>query len=315
MKAALSVANTELKETPKPEIKQEPKQVLKPASELSKPEFKEPPKIKQENNIDVKNEVKASLPLFREVLQTPQKVLTQNIVNVKQHLSAKDNQQAPKTIKQKADETLKLLLRGEKPQQSLTTGLTADFSVATSRVIAPKTTKEMSKSFESLLQNSDNENFNLDSIKVQKVDNFSVKLNEAKQMVQYLSQDIKTAIDDYKSPFMRLKVQLNPQNLGEVDLTIVSRGKNLHVNIGSNNAAINALAMNVNELKTQLNNNGINNATFNFNSGSNGDGQSQNSQQNHQNQQRANEEYNYFEVQDEHEEILNSLEIVVPNYA
>jgi len=73
--------------------------------------------------------------------------------------------------------------------------------------------------------------------------------------------------------------------------------------------------MNVNELKTQLNNNGINNATFNFNSGSNGDGQSQNSQQNHQNQQRANEEYNYFEVQDEHEEILNSLEIVVPNYA
>ncbi len=331
MKSILKVANIELKKTPNVELKQELKkspkvelkQELKSAPALStlglkkalKPQKNPPLESKQDKNIVVKNKVKTSIPLFRELIQVPQKVLTQNIVNVKQQLSVKDKHQDSKTIKQRADETLKLLLRGERPQQSLTTGLTADFSVASSRLIAPQASKDISKSFESLLQNIDEKSVNPDALKIQKVDSFSVKLNEAKQMVQYLSQDIKTAIDDYKSPFMRLKVQLNPQNLGAVDLTIVSRGKNLHVNIGSNNVAINALAMNLNDLKTQLSNNGINNATFNFNGGSNGDAQSQNSQQHHPNQQQASEEYNYFEVQDENEEILNSLEIVVPNYA
>ena len=51
-----------------------------------------------------------------------------------------------------------------------------------------------------------------------------MKLNEAKQMIKYLAPDVKSAIEDYKSPFTRVKLQLNPQKLGEVDLTIVQRG-------------------------------------------------------------------------------------------
>ena len=135
-------------------------------------------------------------------------------------------------------------------------------------------------------------------------------------MVKYLSHDIKTAIEDYKSPFTRVKVQLNPQKLGEVDLTIVQRGKNLHINLSSNNAAINTLAMNANDLKVQLNNSGINNATLNFNSNAQSDN-SQAGQQEHQRQQqqRADEEYNYFESQEGNEEVLSSLEIIVPHYA
>ena len=39
-------------------------------------------------------------------------------------------------------------------------------------------------------------------------------------------------------------------------------------------------------------------------------------QQNRQNEQnRANEEYNYFDNEEQNEEILSSLEIVVPHYA
>ena len=90
-------------------------------------------------------------------------------------------------------------------------------------------------------------------------------------MVKYLSQDVKSAINDYKSPFTRVQVQLHPQKLGEIDLTVVQRGKNLHINLSSNNAAVNTLAMNANDLKVQLNNNGINNASLNFNSNPQGD--------------------------------------------
>ena len=156
----------------------------------------------------------------------------------------------------------------------------------------------------------------MDGLTTHKSDSFEVKLNEAKQMVKYISQDVKTAIEDYKSPFTRVKVQLNPQKLGEVDLTIVQRGKNLHVNISSNNTAINTLSMNANELRTQLSNNGINNATLNFNSGSeNGSSNNEHQQNRHNEQNRADEEYNYFNNEEQNEEVLSSLEIVIPSYA
>ena len=223
-----------------------------------------------------------------------------------------------KTAKVKADETLKLLLRGEKPAQSNSI-LTADFSVATAKVIAPSASSEVTKSLESLLHSEESQSSHTAS-KVElssthKSDSFEVKINEAKQMVKYLSHDVKNAIEDYKSPFTRLKVQLNPQNLGEVDLTIVQRGKNLHVNISSNNVAINTLALNANDLKAQLNNNGINNATLNFSNQDSSHSEASQQQQNRQNGRQAQREYNYFENEEQNEEVLSSLEIVVPNYA
>ena len=160
-------------------------------------------------------------------------------------------------------------------------------------------------------KNTTDNHINNDS-QVNKTEKLEVKINEAKQMIKYLSQDVKTAIDDYKSPFTRIKVQLNPNNLGEVDLTVIQRGKDLVVNLSSNNTAINTLAMNSNDLKTQLSNSGINNATLNFSNSS------QNEQQqssNQQNQRQAQKEYNYFENEEQNEEILSSLEIVVPSYA
>jgi flagellar hook-length control protein FliK len=134
-------------------------------------------------------------------------------------------------------------------------------------------------------------------------------------MIKYLSNDVKNAIDDYKSPFTRVKIQLNPAHLGEVDLTVVQRGKNLHVNISSNNVAVNTLAMNANELRTQLSNSGINNATLNFSDSSqNSNSNTGEQHQQRQNEQRAHEEYSYFENEETHEEILSSLEIIVPRY-
>jgi len=150
-----------------------------------------------------------------------------------------------------------------------------------------------------------------------KADSFEVKLNEAKQMIKYLSSDVKSAIEDYKSPFTRVKIQLNPQKLGEVDLTIVQRGKNLHVSISSNNSAINTLAMNANELRTQLSNSGINNAILNFNNSSQGNESNAGQQQSHQHEQQAHKEYRTireFENEDSNEDISNSLEIILPQY-
>jgi len=256
-------------------------------------------------------------PLFKA--QTPlQHTSTEQIVQVKAgNVTQKTEQKAPK---ERADETLSLLLRGEKASGE-NASLTADFSVATAKVVAPSASNE-NKNLEQLLQGdsfssqqSENQSAKLESIATHKADSLEVKMNEAKQMIRYLSDDVKSAIDDYRSPFTRVKVQLNPQNLGEVDLTVVQRGKNLHVNISSNNTAIQTLSMNINELRVQLNNSGINNATFNFSSGSQGgDANANAGQQQQQNGQKAHQEYNYFENEETHEEILSSLEIIVPRY-
>ena len=118
-----------------------------------------------------------------------------------------------------------------KNNPSANNGLTADFSVATARVIAPTASSDASRSLEKLLHGESsneqhgNSNAKLETSPTLKSDSFEVKLNEAKQMIKYISQDVKTAIEDYKSPFTRVKVQLNPQKLGEVDVTISSKRK------------------------------------------------------------------------------------------
>ncbi|MCD6173024.1 MAG: flagellar hook-length control protein FliK [Sulfurimonas sp.] len=252
-----------------------------------------------------------STPLFKAQDKTEHS--TEQLVQSKQFKVEE------KTPREKADETLKLLLRGEKPSLNSSINLTADFSVATAKVIAPNATTEVTKSLEQLLhgeKDNSTQNSKIDGLTTSKADSFEVKLNEAKQMIKYISQDVKNAIENYKSPFIRIKVQLNPQKLGEIDLTVVQRGKNLHINISSNNTAINTLSMNANELRTQLANTGINNATLNFNNSSqNSEQNGSQQQQNSQNEQKADEEYNYFDNEEQNEEILNSLEIVVPSYA
>lgn len=258
-----------------------------------------------------------SLTLFKT--PAPQEHTTEQLVQSKiAHVEQKTKP------KQKADETLQLLLRGEKIAKDGGSKLGVDFAASTAKVVAPQAKTEQSKEFDALLRGDSSDNGSdvvtkHEGVQTLKSDSLEVKVHEAKQMTKYLSADVKNAIEDYKAPFTRVKVQLNPQKLGEIDLTIVQRGKNLHINLSSNNAAINALAMNANDLKVQLQHNGIQNASLNFNN-NNAQGDAQQQQQGQQNSQQqhkeqAGEEYNYFHAQEEHEEVVNSLEIVVPYYA
>ena len=318
------VTKKSLKEEMKPQVQsdvKELKSILKEQLVVKEVKSKTAIKIDDKNQAiqmaeDKKREAPKKIsipkdtPLFKA--QTQSEHTTEQLVATK---ALKVEEKTPKT---RADETLKLLLRGEKPLQ-VNPALTADFSVATARVIAPGQLSEASKSLESLLHGESSEapsnSSKTDGLTSLKADSFEVKLNEAKQMIKYLSQDVKTAIEDYKSPFTRVKVQLNPQKLGEVDLTVVQRGKNLHISLSSNTTAINTLSLNANELRAQLNNNGINNASLNFNSQDSSNSQAGQQEQHRQKEQQAGDQYSYFNNEEHNEEILSSLEIIVPNYA
>ncbi len=137
-----------------------------------------------------------------------------------------------------------------------------------------------------------------------------LKVKEAKQMVSHMATNLKEAVENYKPPFTRLTMQLNPAKLGEVDVTMIQRGNNVHINISSNNSAIAVLAQHSVELRNQLANNGLSHATMQFNTGG---GEQQRQSQHQQNMAEAYEKYAALEGEESHE-ALSSLEIIIPQY-
>jgi len=148
---------------------------------------------------------------------------------------------------------------------------------------------------------------------VLKADSLEVKGKEAVQSLRHFAIDLKEAAENYKPPFTRIMMKLNPEKLGEIEVTLVQRGNNVHVNIQSSNASSVAfLAHNATELKAQLAGQGITNATMNFMSG--GESQSQNPNQPQQQQNRFQSYQSLLELESS-EEQLSALEIILPHYA
>jgi flagellar hook-length control protein FliK len=151
-------------------------------------------------------------------------------------------------------------------------------------------------------------------IQASKADSLEVKSKEAAQSMRHFAVDLKEAAESYKPPFTRVTMKLNPEKLGEVEVTLVQRGNNVHVNIQSSNASSVAfLAHNATELKAQLAGQGISNATMNFMSG--GENQQQNSQNQQQQQPNRFQAYESLQELESAQQELSALEIILPHYA
>jgi hypothetical protein len=138
------------------------------------------------------------------------------------------------------------------------------------------------------------------------------KIELSKQSMKYLSDDIKRAIEDYRPPFQKLTLNLNPKNLGEIDVTLVQRGNNMHINLSGNATAINLLASNSTELKNSLIDAGLDNPNMNFSDNSDSSNGSKNSRREEEIEKMLKNSNEDLET--EAEEFSNSLEIVT-NYS
>lgn len=142
-----------------------------------------------------------------------------------------------------------------------------------------------------------------------KTEALSQKIMEAKQLVQHVAQNVKDSIENYKPPFTRIKMQLNPQKFGDMDITLIQRGNNVHININANTNALSVMMQNAHELKAQLSAQGLGDAQMNFSSSQ------QNQQEHKQRQEQAGLTYEDFQDFDEEfTETATALEIVVPRY-
>ncbi|EAI6197808.1 flagellar hook-length control protein FliK [Campylobacter coli] len=128
-----------------------------------------------------------------------------------------------------------------------------------------------------------------------------------KETLQYFSQDLKEAVDQYKAPITKLSINLNPNNLGEVEVTLVQRGNNLHINFNSNTNAMNLFIQNQAEFKNSLVNMGFTGLEMNFSD--------QGKREQNQNQGKNRSGYGFKDVLDgKNESEKVNLELVLAKY-
>ena len=97
------------------------------------------------------------------------------------------------------------------------------------------------------------------------LDNLKFNIIKAKETIKHFSNNLKEAIENYKPPISKISMELNPKELGKVEVTLIHRGDNLQIQINSNNSAISLFNYNQQELKQNLINMGFNDVNMSFN--------------------------------------------------
>lgn len=153
------------------------------------------------------------------------------------------------------------------------------------------------------------------SVRASQETQVSQRATLARETIKTFAQQIRDEVKNYKPPITRILLELNPQNLGKVELTISKRGKDLVLQVLSNQNAITLFLQNQVELRTNLNQMGFENVDMNFNTPQDGQGE-QNAKQDSQSQEFAqNADTSEEENQGNKNSLSSGMEIIIPQYA
>ena len=127
-----------------------------------------------------------------------------------------------------------------------------------------------------------------------------------KESLNHFATDLKEKIEAYRPPVMKVELALNPKNLGEVDVTLLTRGNNLHVNISSNSQTMTLFTQNQAEFKSALVNMGFTNLEMNFSD-------QRQSEQGHQQNKSSGTQF-FEELSEEAFTETAAVELIIPRY-
>ena len=315
-----SELKSELKVETKAELKSEVKAEVKSSEVKStevKPELKSEAKVetKPEHKTEVKGEVKSSEVKSTEV-KGEAKAETKPELKSEVKAEVKSSEVNPNINGKKSDskeqarptQTQEIRLETPKPNTPPPTS-ERDNSIN----IKETTLKNLSEMSQNSSQNntqdssnssekgSENSLLSRESIKAAQQ---QLKTPQLKQTFNTFAQDFKEQVEQYKPPMMKIQMALNPKSLGEVEVTLVNRGNNLHVSFTSNTQTLNLFVQNQAEFKNALVNMGFTNLEMNF------------SQKEEKGQDPRNS--SSFSSENEYEEELlseeSTLELTLPNY-
>ena len=157
-------------------------------------------------------------------------------------------------------------------------------------------------------ENFDNQNGSnqatKDIINMAKLDSKEPKAH-LRQVFDNFATQLQEKISEYKPPITRFHLTLNPGNLGEVEVTLINRGSNLHINFNSNTQTMQLFMQHQAEFKASLVNMGFSELSMNFSDNAN---KEQN--QNQGKRAKFNLEANEEEINQEE----TILEVILPKY-
>lgn len=139
----------------------------------------------------------------------------------------------------------------------------------------------------------------------------SAKLNakelNLKHVFDNFATQLQEKISEYKPPITRFHLTLNPGNLGEVEITLINRGSNLHINFNSNNQTMQLFMQHQAEFRTSLVNMGFSELSMSFNDNAN----KEQSQGQNKKAKFVSEDSELTEIAQNEESIL---EVILPKY-
>lgn len=94
------------------------------------------------------------------------------------------------------------------------------------------------------------------------------KIFDAKETMRHFASSLKQEIQNYKPPLSKITIELQPANLGSVEVSIISQGKNIQIQLHSNQQTLNLFIQNQSDLRNALTQIGYENIAMSFNNGS-----------------------------------------------
>ena len=170
---------------------------------------------------------------------------------------------------------------------------------------------ERRPSFGDAIENRLSDNNFKDMITALKMQDKIISRDIQQNSVRTFAAQMVEKISEFKPPVTRVNLQLHPAELGEVNITMIARANNLHVNVTSANATMALFLQNQAEFKANLVNMGFSDIQMSFSDHKEGS----NAQQNANKAKKSYESdedgvmINEFEGSGE-----STLEIILPRY-
>ncbi len=215
-----------------------------------------------------------------------------------QNVEPNKETETKKTVELKASETIKQKEFKSNIQSTINVNKINDNKEIQT---APVKTELVSEKVESETQSTEKTTISSEP-KTQNIDK-TKNTPDIKRTFSTFAEEFKEKVENYKPPLMKIKMELKPAGLGDVDVTLLSRGNNLQVNINSNTNTIAMFMQNQNEFKNSLVNMGFSDLQMNFS-------EQQKKEQDAQNQKNGK---NIFEQLEENEE-QDGFEMIIPRY-
>jgi len=211
-----------------------------------------------------------------------------------------------KELNQKEETLPKLTLPKSKivvkpPQKSKNTDISPEKHTKKNvlkKLLSPQIKEELKTSEKNIQKNEKHnlsDGFNTET-KPNIIDTLKYNITKAKNSLKHFASNLKEAVENYKPPVTKLSIEMNPKELGKVEVTIIHRGENIQIKINSNSTAVNFLHSQQTELKQNLISMGYSEVNMSFNS----------------NQQQSQKKYRHMKFNSDTNEENEELIIEIP---